>query len=385
MPPQKPTLLIICNGLDIGQKHGGAEVFAVELALSLRSMGWRPVMGLMAKIGSSVEQAWQERLEKAGIRVVYLNPGKRRDLFRSLKRAEQLCKEEKISWIHSHSQLGNIVTVGLKWANRERHVLRTVHTSYEWGTSVPAWFLNSLFPHLILPLFLDVQVTVSRTIQKQVNRYVGTRLVKKPAVYIPNALPESWFNLSKQDPASQKREEKHPIIGTVGVLHPNKGQRYLIKAFATVLSKNPQAELWLIGDGPDRATLEALTIQLGISSQVRFWGQRRDLPELFEQMDLFVLASFVEGLPTVIMESIMSRIPVIATDIPGNRELIEPGVTGWLVPPGDALALATVIQHALESPADCHSITEKAVQQMENFRIGTVAQQYERLYLSKLY
>ena len=102
-------------------------------------------------------------------------------------------------------------------------------------------------------------------------------------------------------------------------------------------------------------------------------------------MDLFVLPSVWEGLPTVILESMACGISVVATDIPGTRELITHGRTGWLVPPNDAASLAQGILAALRAPAACQSVAQAARQEVTpRFALEQVTKQYEWLYLELL-
>jgi glycosyltransferase involved in cell wall biosynthesis len=97
-------------------------------------------------------------------------------------------------------------------------------------------------------------------------------------------------------------------------------------------------------------------------------------------MDLFVLPSIWEGLPTVVMESMACGVPVVATDIPGTRELIRNGVTGWLVPSRDSGALASAILHALGDYEVCKETAARGREAMKGFSIGVVAQNYALLY-----
>ena len=127
----------------------------------------------------------------------------------------------------------------------------------------------------------------------------------------------------------------------VGRLASVKGVAVLLRALATVRRAHPDATLTLIGDGDERAGLEAEAESLGLTGAVRFAGYRTQ-DEVIEELarsDLFVLPSFAEGVPVVLMEAMAARLPVLATRIAGIGELVEPGVSGALVAPGDQLAL----------------------------------------------
>jgi colanic acid/amylovoran biosynthesis glycosyltransferase len=139
----------------------------------------------------------------------------------------------------------------------------------------------------------------------------------------------------------------------VGRLAAVKGLPVLIEALARVRQHHPDVRLRIVGDGPDRAMLEALARDKKVSGNIEFLGyQNQDqLADLLRDTHLFVLASFAEGVPVVLMEAMAAGVPVIATRIAGIPELVEDGVTGYLTPPGDAATLAARITQLLGDTA----------------------------------
>lgn len=139
----------------------------------------------------------------------------------------------------------------------------------------------------------------------------------------------------------------------IGRLDAVKGVPVLLEAFAALRATVPDARLTLVGDGPDRAGLEAQAAGLG--DAVRFTGyltQQAVAAEL-DAHDVLVLPSFAEGVPMVLMEAMASRLPVVATRVGGVAELVEDGVSGFLVPPGDAASLAARLGDLLADPELC--------------------------------
>lgn len=138
----------------------------------------------------------------------------------------------------------------------------------------------------------------------------------------------------------------------VGRLAEVKGLRVLFAALAH-LPEDLAAELTLVGDGPDRAALEAAAVALGLDDRVRFLGARSqgEVAGHLRAADLFVLPSFAEGVPVVLMEAMASRVPVIATRVGGVAELVEDGVSGLLVAPSDVEALAAAVARLAADPA----------------------------------
>jgi glycosyltransferase involved in cell wall biosynthesis len=139
----------------------------------------------------------------------------------------------------------------------------------------------------------------------------------------------------------------HPVILSVARLVPDKDHDTLIAAFSQVSAVFPQAELWLLGDGPRREAIEALAARTLPPGHVRFWPGQPDIRPFLHQACLMVLSSRYEALPNVVLEAMAAGLPVAATRVGGLPELVVPGRTGWLVPPGDAPALAAAMSQAL--------------------------------------
>ena len=159
----------------------------------------------------------------------------------------------------------------------------------------------------------------------------------------------------------------------VGRLDPVKGALLLIEAMARVLKSHPDATLTLAGDGPARAGAEARARALGIEGSVRFAGfmTQGQVADLLAQSDMLVLPSFAEGLPVVYMEALASRIPVVASRVAGVQELVEDGVTGYTIPPGDVDSLTDRILRLMDDPATARAMGEagrKAVEAQHDVR-----------------
>lgn len=133
------------------------------------------------------------------------------------------------------------------------------------------------------------------------------------------------------------------LIGTVGRLNWAKDQRGLIEAFAHVHDQYGDAALVLIGDGELRTELEACAREAGIADCVHFLGDRSDVHELLQGLDLFVLSSVSEGYSIALLEACAVGLPIVATDVGGNAEIVHDGATGLIVPPRNPHALAEAI------------------------------------------
>ena len=130
----------------------------------------------------------------------------------------------------------------------------------------------------------------------------------------------------------------------VGRLAPVKGLRVLLEALAQLTEELPQLHLVLVGDGPDRANLEAAAAPLGDSVTFTGYLSQAEVAQAMQGADICVLPSFAEGVPVVLMEAMASRKPVVATQVAGVGELVEDGENGFIVPPGDMEMLADRIR-----------------------------------------
>ena len=138
----------------------------------------------------------------------------------------------------------------------------------------------------------------------------------------------------------------------VGRLATVKGLPVLLDALAEIVRDRPGVTLTLAGDGPDRESLTAQAQRLGIDANVRFLGyqSQTQVRQLLGETDVFVMASFAEGVPVVLMEAMAAGVPVVATRVAGVAELVDDGVSGFLVPAGDAASLARQVAALLADP-----------------------------------
>ncbi|MEW5983886.1 MAG: GT4 family glycosyltransferase PelF [Acidobacteriota bacterium] len=168
---------------------------------------------------------------------------------------------------------------------------------------------------------------------------------------------------------------------TIGRLDPIKDQQTLLRAARLVVDREPQFQLDIVGDGPSRRELEALGRTLELAGHVRFLGYRQDVGPLLAGPDFFVLSSISEGLPLALLESMAAGLPAVATDVGGNREVVVPGETGYLVPAGSPEALADGMLTMLADAAAIARMGRAARARIEShFNLRTVVAQYERMY-----
>ncbi len=170
---------------------------------------------------------------------------------------------------------------------------------------------------------------------------VGHGLPADKFVVIPNGVPPAAPSDTSREQllAELQLPAGSRLIGAIGRLWPQKRMQDVIFALDLIRVLRKDMFLLIIGDGPQRAQLERFARLVTCHENVRFLGLRHDVPRLLPHLDVLWHASGYEGLPNAIMEAMAAGVPVVATDIPGNRDLVVPGETGYLVPLGDRAAL----------------------------------------------
>ncbi|HZN13559.1 MAG TPA: glycosyltransferase [Acidimicrobiales bacterium] len=168
------------------------------------------------------------------------------------------------------------------------------------------------------------------------------------------------------------------VCVSVTRMHPQKGVEDLVAA-AALLRDEAGLHMVVVGGGPDRGPLQTAIDRAGLSGRVHLLGERTDVAALLARAELFVLPSRFEGLPSAVIEAMAAGLPVIATEVGGCGELVDAGVTGWLVPPRSPIALADAIREALAADGAAIGAAgrRKAV---AVFDAPRMASQYDALY-----
>jgi sugar transferase (PEP-CTERM/EpsH1 system associated) len=175
------------------------------------------------------------------------------------------------------------------------------------------------------------------------------------------------------------------VFGSVGRMAEVKDYPLLVDAFVRLLREHPEqaarARLAIVGEGPTRAACQAQLAQAGIAHLAWLPGERHDIAAVMQALDVFVLPSKNEGISNTILEALASGLPVVATAVGGNVELVEAGVQGTLVPAGDAVAMAQALLGYLQAPARIAEEGRRARQSAEQrYSIPAMAAAYADVY-----
>lgn len=173
--------------------------------------------------------------------------------------------------------------------------------------------------------------------------------------------------------------ENYKTVGIVARLVPVKDVSSLLRACVTLLSQY-STRLVVVGDGPLRAQLEKEALDLGIHDSVFFLGERNDVGEIIKSFDVGVLTSRFEGLSNSLMEFMLAGIPVVATNVGGNPELVDDGVTGLLVEPGNSQALYSKLSLLLSSPDKCLNMGDRAREKiLKEFSVDSMMANWDKV------
>jgi glycosyltransferase involved in cell wall biosynthesis len=215
---------------------------------------------------------------------------------------------------------------------------------------------------------VDAQVAVGVAAARELERQIG--LPRGAVRVIESAVPE--FAVERANGDRPRR-----LIGTTARLDRQKGLDVLLRALPAL----PEVDLEIVGDGPERAALEALAREAGVAERVRFAGWSDAARDWLPRWDAFVLPSRFEGLPLSILEAMLAELPVVATDVGSTAEAVRDGVTGRLVAAEDHEALAAALRDVLADPERARALGRAGrALALERFTARAQARRYEALY-----
>ena len=307
-------------------------------------------------VGISAPGPWVGELEAAGIRFRALHSSTRSfSVVADLRAAVELyrvLREERPDVLHTHNPKPGLYGRIVGRLARVPIVVNTVHGLY--AAPDDPWAKRTLVYTLEA---LAARCSDAELVQNPEDLALLHRLRISPrAELLGNGVDLDRFDPDRLDPEVRRTvraalgvRDDQVVVGTIGRLVREKGYPELLDA-ATRLDPERFVLVCVGGDDPEKAdALDRATIEAARARGVRFLGHRDDVAELLAAFDVFVLASHREGFPRAAMEAAAMGLPVVATDIRGCREIVEPGVNGTLVPVRDAAALAAAITPLGES------------------------------------
>lgn len=369
-----PLIVHVVHRLDFG----GLENGLVNLVNRMPPERYRHAVVCL----SGFDAQFRSRLQRADIRVISLDKRPGKDIA-AYGRMWRVLRGLRPAIMHTR----NLGTVDMQWVAAAAGVSRRIHGEHGWEASDPRGRSrrNLLIRRACRPV-IHRYVPMSRDIARWLEEDVGVEPSRVRQLY--NGVDVETFRPSCRDShagtgcrVGTGTEPSTVTLGTVGRLDPIKNHAVLLRAFAGLDPHGRDLRLVIVGDGPLRATLEALARSLEIHQRVTFTGNRDDIPDLLRAVDLFVLPSINEGISNTILEAMASGLPVVASNVGGNPELVVDGVTGRLYDPTNADALATALLSYV-TEAGMRRVHGEAgrARVLQIFSLEAMVQRYQALY-----
>jgi glycosyltransferase involved in cell wall biosynthesis len=312
---------------------GGADSQLLSAAQLVRSRGHDVIIVSLTPLGPMGLQArgLGIRTESLGMRRGWPDP-------RGLVRLARLVREWRPEVLHSHMVHANLMARALRLIAPVPALVSTIHNIYEGGRLRMAAYrlTNSLVDHMTI---------VS---QAAADRFVGDGIVPRELLtVVANGVDTDGIrNVPAGARAALRRSlslEREFVWLAVGRFEIAKDYPNMLRAFSRVRLQQPHSTLLLVGRGSLQEDIEALARELGLGDAVRFLGVRRDVSEVMSAADAYVMSSAWEGMPMVLLEAAAAGLPIVATTVGGNQEVVLNGETGFLVPPRDPEALGSAM------------------------------------------
>jgi glycosyltransferase involved in cell wall biosynthesis len=344
-PPKASSdrpLKVVALVREIGQAGGGgAERVARDQLVELDPERFERVLFVSRPPtpGDPTGEAVVADLRSRGVAVHFLRRRFKYDalawwpMFRALRR-------ERTDVLHAHSFGQNA------WASvigRLTRVPAVIAHEHNWAFTGRA--LRPVIDRELIARWASAMVVVSREARRRMIEV--ERIAPERLVFLPNgirALPAGDGGAVR---AELGIDPGDPVIGTVCILRTEKALDVLVRATALLVKDFPRLRVLIVGEGEERARVQALVEQLGLQENVILTGARTDVPSVLAALDVAVLSSDYEGIPLSLLEFMDAGKPIVATKVGGVPEVVEDGVHGLLVPPRDESALADAVGRLL--------------------------------------
>jgi glycosyltransferase involved in cell wall biosynthesis len=326
--------------------------------------------------------ALQPELQAHGVRVFapdrYYGAAATR---RSLQFIDEIMERERIDLVHAH--MADAAFLGWRAAVRHRvPLIITCHGPDILPNCGGGWLCRAVYGLLLAAAarYAACNVAVSPAVAEVVRRRLGLAPERVSVIANGVPLPERGANC-----APERGAGRWPRVVTVGRLVELKRQEQLVEAGAALATHYPGIEVVIVGDGPRRELLRETARALNFGDGLTMTGVVADVSGEIRRCDVYVSTSRIEGLPMALLEAMACEVPVVASDIPGNRSVIRHGETGLLYPAGDVAALVAAIREVIEAPAAAQARAARARSEVEqHYSAAACARAYQQLYADAL-
>lgn len=305
------------------------------------------------------------------------------EAYRQLKK---LLEKEHYDLIHCHTPMGSVVT-RLAAMDTRKHGTKVIYTAHGFHFYKGAPAINWLvyYPvEWLLAHKTDMIITMNAEDFANAKKFKAKRVEKVHGV-----------GVDLKEYAVPTQEEKNDVrrklglgekdICAISVAQLIKRKNHIVLIHAVAKLKNPHLHLFICGEGVQEAELKAETKKLGVEENVHFLGQRTDIGVLLKGADMFLLATLQEGLPKAIMEAMASGVPIIASKVRGNIDLIDRGKGGYLVDARNVDGFARAIQKVTNmNQNQLKKMEQYNLKKVQNYRQDVVVEEMAALYRSMM-
>lgn len=354
-----------------GLAYAGAETQVVRLATGLKAHGWE-----VRVVSMTLPKGYVVELEAAGIPVASLGIQRKLPDPQPIFHLAQLIRSWQPDIVHSFMVHANLFARLVRPMSPIPVLICSARSTDEGGHLRE--LLYRFTDHLC-----DLTTQVSYA---GLERYIQVGAVPRHKIrFLPNGIDTACF---RPDHEARMRLREYLGVGdafvwiAVGRFNILKDYPNMLIAFSHVIRTHPETLLIIVGDGSLRPAMEELVGNLGMKDRVRFLGIRRDIQELMNAADAYVMSSSVEGMANVLLEASATGLPIVATDVGGNPQVVRDGETGFLVPPKDPEALTGAMVRLMDISEEERRWMGEAGRQYaeDNYSLDRVVEMWEALY-----
>jgi glycosyltransferase involved in cell wall biosynthesis len=366
--PQAMRVMFLSTSMGMG----GADKQLLSAAQLMHAQGHDVCIVSLTELGPMGLEARSQ-----GIRTESLDMRRGVPDPRGFMRLIRLVRAWKPDVLHSHMIHANLMARAVRLFARVPVMVSTIHNIYEGG---PLWMAayrvsNGLVDHMTI---------IS---EAAADRFVNEGIVPRELLTcVPNGVDTERF----QQVAPGTREAVRSSLGVkdrfvwlaVGRFEIAKDYPNMLQAFAQVCQRDSNAALLLVGHGSLQQETESLAQSLGLGDRIRFLGVRSDVPEVMAAADGYVMSSAWEGMPIALLEAAAAGLPIVATRVGGNHEVVRDGESGFLVPPRDSHALEQAMLRLMEqTPERRREMGERGREHVRvHYGLGRVVERWQELY-----
>lgn len=352
----------------IGQLSiGGTEKQLYELVKNIDKKKFQPII-----ISLSHGGFWSEEIKKLDIDIIELTRKKSKELkrlFHLVKLIHKIKPDIVHTFLFSANSYGRIASI----VNRVPVIISSERNLPELGKDKNKYMI---WIDKVLLFFSDAIIC---------NSMVAADMLVRVHNFNKNKIFVIHNGININQPNIFSKANNDFFIGTVCRLSHQKNLKLFLDMARELLNRKNNLKFMIIGDGPLKSELEDYAIKSGLKESIFFMGEKKNIFEFLQKMDIFVLTSLYEGLSNAIMEAMISGLPIVATDVGGNRELISDGKTGFLCQPNDVNDLVKKVMYIIDNPEEAGKMGKNGrIKIINEFSIDKMVKKTENIYIRLL-